>query len=136
MTIRKRDKLPDVEAKINYFIPRVPTTFENAFPEIAAMRLEVERGEAFNRFGHPMVYTEKSPPERVLRCDNPLCYGGGCDVQGFLSRVVAARETEAEKTLSCKGYEGSPKGRRIYGPCDTYYKVRVTVTYKPEMHSE
>jgi hypothetical protein len=130
MTIRKRDKLPDVEAKKNYFIPRKPTTFETAFPQIATMRLEVERGEGANRFSNPMVYTEESPPDRILPCDNPLCYRGGCDVQRFLSGVVAGHEVEVERMLFCQGYEGSPKGRKNYGPCDTRYKVKVKIAYK------
>jgi hypothetical protein len=104
MTIKKRDKLPDIEAKTNYFIPRVPTTFERAFPQIATMRFEVERGQEMNRLSRPTVYTDKSPPERVLPCDNPRCYGGGCDVQRCLSGIVAAHETEVEETLFCEGY--------------------------------
>src|ERR1019366_979235 len=110
--------------RTNYFIPRVHTTFERAFPDIATMRLEAERGDETSRLGRPMVFTENSPPDRFLPCSNPLCYRGGCDVQQFLSGVVAARKTDVEETLFCQGFEGSPKGKKRYGPCDTYYRVK------------
>jgi hypothetical protein len=40
------------------------------------------------------------------------------------------RQTEYETTMHCLGYEGSPKGRRNDGLCDTYFKVKVSVVYK------
>ena len=44
--------------------------------------------------------------------------------------VVYPRRTEFEKTVSCKGYEGSPKGARKYNECSTYFTVKMTVKYK------
>lgn len=135
MTIRKRDKLPEVEKNTSYFIPRVPSTFDKVFPEIESIRLEAElHGEGVNKYNQTAVMTEKHF-ERFLPCHNPLCYGGGIDLQRFVSYLVAGRKTEEEDTLFCQGHEGSPKGRKNYGPCDTYYKVKANLSYKPKPDS-
>jgi len=128
-------KRSDVEAQTNYFIPRVVTTFEKAYPTVESIRVEIRpSGEGFEPFRgqteHLDVYTEKSIPA-IIDCRNPRCYGGGLNLD-YLIRcvVVEAQRTEYETTEYCRGYEGSPKGRRKYGDCDTIFRLRVNVTYK------
>jgi hypothetical protein len=44
--------------------------------------------------------------------------------------MEAEGKTDAEYHESCQGYEGSPKGRRNYGPCDNTFQIKVTVAYR------
>lgn len=128
-------KLSDVEANRNYFIPRTASTFEKAYPTVKSIRVEVRPvGDGFEPFGNMTerleIYNESNIPA-ILDCRNPRCFGGGLNLD-YLIRwaVVEAKQTGYETTSRCKGYEGSPKGRRNDGPCDTYFKVKVSVVYK------
>jgi hypothetical protein len=91
-------------------------------------------GEGFEPSGNMTewleVYNETNVPA-ILDCRNQRCYGGGVDLD-YLIRwsVVEAKQIEYETTMSCRGHEGSPKGRRNDGPCDTHFKVKVNVVYK------
>ena len=132
----KNMKLSDVEAQKPKPFGQ-PGTFAQAFPTVQSVRIELRpNGEGFEPFMAEQervdVYTETTFP-RIIDCRNPRCYGGGLDL-GYLLRwtVVEAKRTEYEATIRCKGYEGSPKGRKNDGPCDTYFKVKITVTYKPD----
>jgi hypothetical protein len=135
MASDRRMKLADVEGQTNYLIPRVPTTFDKAFPEIEEIRVEVRpQGEGFepHRGENDRVdtYVNGGIPS-IINCRNPRCYGGGLNL-AYLIRwsIVEARRTEFEHRYTCEGYEGSPKGRKNYGPCDTQFRVKVTVKYK------
>lgn len=132
--MEKRMKLSDVEAEKVYPF-RQPGTFAQAFPTVQSVRVEVRpNGEGFEPFMAERervdVYTENTLAP-IINCRNPRCYGGGLDL-GYLLRwgVVEGKRTEFEDTILCKGYEGSPKGRKKDGPCDTYFKVKIQVTYK------
>jgi hypothetical protein len=48
----------------------------------------------------------------------------------FRLPLVEAKQTECVTAISCQGYEGSPKGPRKDEPCDSYFKVKVSVVYK------
>ena len=65
-----------------------------------------------------------------IDCARTLCYGGGFDVGSVLYEMVESGQTAAEKSGLCKGFEGSPKGKRNYGPCLNRFDVRVTLKYK------
>jgi len=132
-------KLSDVEANTNYFLPRVASTFEKAYPTVKSIRVEVRPvGEGFepsrwsNQTEWLEVYNETNF-QAILNCRNPRCFGGGLNLD-YLIRwaVVEAKQTEYETTSHCEGYEGSPNGRRKDGPCDTYFKVKVAVVYKDD----
>jgi hypothetical protein len=135
--MKRHMKLSDVEAQTNYFIPRVQTTFEKAYPNVESIRVEVRpTGEGFEPFRGQKEWLEvysKDSFQPILNCRNQRCYGGGLQLD-YLVRwsVVEARKTEFETTMFCAGHEGSPKGRRNDGPCDTMFKVKVNVVYKPE----
>jgi hypothetical protein len=139
VSMQKHMKLSDVEAATNYLLPRVPTTFEKAYPMVESIRVEVRpSGEGFEPFRNETerldVYNEKSIPA-IINCRNPRCYGGGLNLD-YLIRwaVVESKQTEYEAYKSCGGYEGSPKGRRKGDPCDTRFRVKVDVTYRKETH--
>ncbi len=128
-------KLSDVEATKNYPFRQKVDSFHQAYPSIDSIRVEVRpTGEGFEPYRHETgrvyVYNENSVPA-TIDCRNPRCFGGGLDLDHLIRwAVVESKRTEYEKTISCTGYEGSPKGRRNDGPCDTYFKVKVNVTYR------
>jgi hypothetical protein len=130
-------KLSDVEAQTNYLIPRVASTFAKAYPNVETIIVELRpSGEGFEPFGNDReclyVYTKDSMVS-IINCRNPRCYGGGLNLD-YLIRwaVVEAKQHEYETVMSCQGYEGSPKGRRKDGPCDTRFRIKVSVTYKQD----
>ncbi len=129
----KHMKLSDVEAhKIYPF--RQTTTFENAFPNVGDIRVEVRiQGEEFDPApGHPErlnIYKNGNIPT-IINCQNPRCYSGGLDLHHLLRWVIAEKRTEFAEVTPCRGYEGSPKGRRNDGPCDTSFGVIMTIQYK------
>ena len=135
MPAKRHMKLSDVEAQKTYFLPRTPTTFENAFPTVETMRVEVRpEGEGFRPFHGQQEWIEtyvNGQIPTIINCRNPRCYGGGLNL-GYELRwaIVEAKRTEFEHVYFCDGYEGSPKGRKKYGDCDTRFKVKITVKYK------
>lgn len=130
MTMRPRQKLSDVEAGRHYLFRGPPTTFEKSFPMVASLRVEIRAERIWGAAEHPTLYTERTVPP-LINCGNPRCYGGGLNLERVLRwDVVERRKTEYEAQLSCEGYEGSPKGRRRTGSCDTTYRLAVAVTYK------
>ena len=135
MTKKRHMKLSDVEAQTyRPFAPRT-STFREAYPMIESLRVEVRpHGEGFEPFGQQPewldVYTFDTVPA-LIDCRNPRCYGGGLDLDRLLRwEVVERKLTEFETTKPCRGYEGSPKGRRRDDECDTYFKIKISVRYK------
>jgi hypothetical protein len=45
---------------------------------------------------------------------------------------VASRETYQEGSAICRGYEGSPQGRRRYRTCMNYFTYKMTLEYKTD----
>lgn len=75
-------------------------------------------------------FSKETFPGEYVDCSNPLCYNGGIAVGRMAILMVKRRETLYEATELCKGNEGSPQCRNIYGPCAHYFKVKITATYK------
>jgi hypothetical protein len=134
----RHQKLSDVEAQKHYFFRQPAKSFLEAYPTVKNIRVEVRPvGEGFKPVGNITecltVYTESNIPG-IINCRNPRCYGGGLELDSLIRwAVVDAKQTEYETMKSCCGYEGSPKGRRNDGPCDTYFKVNVNVIYKEDV---
>jgi hypothetical protein len=135
MSIQKRDKIADVMRGAERMGCTSHPTFRAAFPQIEAIHVEVE----YTRIGHvsawpsgTVVYSSLDNLSRFLDCRNPVCYGGGVDLNDVIMWMVFDHKTEYHDDSRCRGYEGSPKGRTNYGPCNRRFKVSVTLTYKPE----
>jgi hypothetical protein len=127
--IRKRDKATDVLRNTDYVFAK-KCTFAEAFPSIATLRVDVERSD-YGRSRHPDIYTEHSAGEMV-DCRHPLCYGGGFSLGNLLRMMMAEKKTDQEFFEVCRGYHGSPKGRRNYGSCGETFRVIVHIDYRPE----
>lgn len=65
------------------------------------------------------TYTKSTLP-RYAQCCNPRCRQGGLDLQ-----TVAMFAADGERTISCQGHEGSPKGRRRGDSCDNVFVVTI-----------
>jgi hypothetical protein len=105
--------------------------FEEAYPEIEDVTIEVERsGEGVNELNRNARYTKQTLPGQYIDCTNPLCYNGGFSIGSVLRQMVMEKKTQSETTSRCQGYEGSPKGRRRYRDCTNFFSVRVHLSYK------
>ena len=131
---QRHQKATDVFLETKWFLGE-PVSFAKAFPRIASLRVRVKGSGYYDR---PLAgfkddgwrtYTESTTGE-YIDCRNPVCYNGGFRVAEQLRFMEQAGETHREWTASCQGFEGSPKGRKRYRPCDEHWKVVVDVTYK------
>ena len=132
--IDERMKASDVFRESNFVFGRkVP--FSEAFPEIADLRVEVEMG--VKRHGNPQrVYTLRNLPGEYIDCNESLCYNGGFSIGEILRDMVSAGETERKENRICKGYHGSPKGRRKYKDCLNFFQIQVQIQYKDQQELE
>ncbi len=124
----QRQKASDVFRDANFvFANKVP--FEEAFSEIEDVSVEVEEsGEGVSWQGK-RTYGKASLGEHI-NCSNPICYNGGVSIGSILRGLVRNKQTQAEVTKKCQGYEGSPKGKRKYRDCFNFFKIKVSVKYK------
>ena len=106
-------------------------SFAEAFPEIEDLRVTVvESGDGVWGDSRTMAYSKAHPPGEYVNCSNPLCYNGGVSLGQIIRNMASTREMELEQEyVSCRGYEGSPKGRRRYGPCFNSFAVKIQITY-------
>jgi hypothetical protein len=126
----RRQKARDVyNQSYNPFVGRT-SKFSEAFPKIKNVRVTVEELD-FGQHVRSYVYTESNLSE-YIDCSNPRCYNGGFQIGDQLRFMTYSNEIEKEFEIDCQGYEGSPKGRRRYGPCDRSFKVRIELEYKAE----
>lgn len=129
MPTERHMKLSDVEAATDYAIPRVVTAFEKAYPEVKILQFEVEGSDTWGRYKVDHKGTEKNF-RQLINCANPSCYRGGVDLGRILRwSLIPGKQSSFEDRISCCGYEGSPKGRRRTGSCDTYFRVKFVVEY-------
>jgi len=123
----RREKASDVFRRSNLlFAQKVP--FAEAFPEIEALKVEVNVSEAGSG-GSNRRYSEDTLGEYV-DCHNPLCFNGGLSLGAILRDMVRGRETSRDGSDLCQGYEGSPKGRRKYRECLWFFRWKVEVQYR------
>ena len=126
-----RLKASDVHRDANYvFSQKKP--FDEAFPEIADIRIEVaESTDPIWGTPRARVYSrENGLPGEFVDCHNSSCYNGGFSVGQMIRDMLRDKKTEAETAAMCRGYEGSPKGRRRYRTCLTTFKVKIQIVYR------
>ena len=127
--MEKRQKASDIFRETNYFLAE-KTTFERAFPGIEDIHVTVEEFEDFSSKG--TRHYNKTNAGEYIDCRNPICYGGGFNLGMLIRNMEMTRETEYETTMFCRGYHGSPKGRKNYGPCEHRFNVRIKIKYKDD----
>lgn len=126
-----REKASDVFNKTEFAFAK-KTTFENAFPQIEDITVEVvESGDGVREWNAKRIY-KKSNIGEYVNCHNSLCYNGGFSLGNIIRHMVRDKKTELETTEFCQGYEGSPKGRRKYRNCMNCFDIKVVIKYKDE----
>jgi hypothetical protein len=125
----RRKKAQDVLNESNLVFAR-KATFAEAFPEIDEIRVVVtESGEGVYRDMNKRSYDKRTVSEFV-NCSNPLCYNGGVRLGSIIHEMNIKKETYKEDHFKCQGYEGSPKGRRVYRDCFNFFTVSIDIQYK------
>lgn len=76
------------------------------------------------------VYTKANPPGEFVDCSNSVCHGGGVSIGEILRSMIDQGKTEEHVSRGCRGYEGSPKGRRKYRSCMHSFDVKVALKYR------
>ena len=108
-------------------------SFEEAFPEIVSLRMEISQsGEGTYDWDKNVVYTLENPPGEYIDCRNRICYNGGISIGSILRSMVHSKKTYEEGFQKCQGYEGSPKGRRKYRICVNSFEYKIQIEYKTE----
>lgn len=123
----KRDKASDVFNKTNYVLGE-KKPFAEAFPQIEKLTVDVEETDGFSTVSD-CSYGNSTAGE-YIDCSNSSCYKGGFRLGAIIREMIDKKSSETETTEFCRGYEGSPKGRRKYGPCDHQFNVKVKILYK------
>lgn len=103
-------------------------SFVEAFPTIKKVTVNVVESDAYGKERNSL-YTSEDMGE-YIDCSNHKCYNGGFSIGDILRTMIREKKSDLETELSCRGYEGSPKGRRRYGSCDRFFRVKVHIDYK------
>jgi hypothetical protein len=104
---------------------------EAAFPGVKAIRVEYEEsgGIGFSPTTRTMFLRDGQLAE-VFDCGNNRCRGGGFSIREIVTSMIETRVPSTERDKPCRGNEGSPKGRKIYGPCSHRFNIRVTISFQ------
>jgi len=106
-----------------HFVFGQKVSFDQAFPEIEDITVTIkESGHGVRREFSARTFG-KSVGE-YGNCSNPLCYKGGVNVGHLIRSMVSGKKTHLEEFSICRGYEGSPKGRRRYRSCINTFQNR------------
>lgn len=124
-----REKASDLFAKTTPLFGK-KVSFAEAFPTVESATVRVTPTRSYQSdhehvlgIGHIGEYFD---------CINPICYGGGFSIGAILRQMVHDGETHKQGSKLCKGYEGSPKGRRKYRKCMESFRYSVELTFKSE----
>jgi hypothetical protein len=115
-----------------YFPFSETKTFQEAYSEVATFEVEVEQ-KGKGCYGGTAVYkTGGQAPGEFIGCSNSMCTRGGFPIGQVIRTMTGQRSAEhSQQFMHCKGFEGSPQGRRKYGSCNNYVNIRVRLTFKP-----
>jgi len=127
MGIQHRKKASEVFRDANFVFSK-KVSFDEEFPEIEDVKIVVRQSGRGIRDWNSVSHYGKVG--EYIDCANPLCYRGGFSIGDILRSMVRDRQEHYEGSHFCQGYEGSPKGRRKYGPCMNGFHVTVDITYK------
>jgi hypothetical protein len=105
----------------------MPSTFAAAFPTVDLAIVRFTETD-FGQDPHIRVHNLADGPR--LACGNPRCNRGGYDFALQLAEMVRQRLTSEDVDMSCRGDEGSPKGRNKGQNCLMSIQGEITIKYK------
>ena len=109
MSRDKREKLTDRINKSEYVFSRKVDSFEEAYPTITSLRVEVTEEEiGLSSASRTWTFTEKNFIHAV-NCSNSMCYGGGVEIGWMIHDMARNKQTDHEEIKRCEGYEGSQR---------------------------
>ena len=112
---------------------------ENIYIEVKEFESSLRKPENDNEWekamgsysSYPMVhrYSKNHLPGENINCSNALCFNGGFSIASILRTMISKKEKFKEGKEHCKGYEGSPKGKRKYRDCTHQFEYKITIKY-------
>ncbi len=130
--MRKRDKTLKASDVFNETTDRFGTrtnNFDEAYPSVDDVKIVVQQSLDGIRWSDPDTYGKFMVGE-FFDCTVRNCYNGGFHIGQLLREMIRNREPECDVEKPCRGYEGSPKGKKRYGSCLNRYKINVKIKYK------
>lgn len=107
------------------------TTFGKAYPEVESLKFTgTETGDLRNGDWEQNISCSESSLPETIPCGNPRCQQGGYSLRAILITITHSRDAEFDGSMSCKGHEGTPKGRRKGNSCCNRLKYKLEVKYK------
>ncbi len=145
MARESRKKPPDTSPETNDLFSN-KVSFNEAISETEDIFIEAKEFESSLRkpeydiewekamgsySSYPRVhrYSKNHLPGENINCSNALCFNGGFSIASIVKTMISKKETFKEGKEHCKGYEGSPKGKRKYRDCTHQFEYKVTIKY-------
>ena len=145
MEQESRKKASGISREANYLLSN-KISFTEAFPEIEDIFIEVkefessmikpEKDEEWERAmgsysSYPRIhrFSKNHFPGENINCSNALCFNGGFSIGSIVRTMLGKKETFKEGIGHCKGYVGSPKGKRKYRDCSHQFEYKVAIKY-------
>jgi hypothetical protein len=108
--------------------PGEEKTFAQLFPTAREIEIEIEESGA--RLRRPRThYFSKQFVAHVVDGGNPRYVKGGVFLGPLVSELIRKGSTSFHEMNKCRGFEGSPKGRRFHGPCDHTFTITIRIAY-------
>ena len=106
--------------------------FDEVFPEIEEIEITVQE-TGYGVIGDGIQVYRKNQFGEYIDCSHRRCYNGGFRIGSIIRDMVRDKAIEFNTSLDCKGYEGSPKGRKKYGNCHNTFTIKVKIKYKESL---
>jgi hypothetical protein len=118
-------------AKDEPWLTKPTNSFEEAFPNVAAIDFEIDP-DPYKQFGKASVRITRASLRSFVSCPNERCRRGGFDFGQFLMDYTYSGEgvLEVDQIFPCNGDEGTPAGRRKGSPCMGSFHVKGSITFK------
>ncbi len=113
------------------------SAFARRFPELQDVVLEwgeyLASGDAspggVDTFSHSARAADGTF-EPVLGCPNPLCRGGGFEIEFLMESMVSERLEEKSGLLVCVGWERQHGSKTERTPCTAAIRYRIRLSYR------
>ena len=103
-------------------------TFGEAFPNIDSVTVDVLETDEYGD-ERSMTYSETELGQ-FIDCSRDRCYNGGFDIGKEIRRLYSAKLTEGKGEASCRGRDGTPKGKYQGESCEHSFTFLINIVYK------